>query len=158
MRIAVAIFLFSFFAVPPAQSQEGRHYTTLRTTFEADKDVKIVLDTLEIFMSRTSVVKYLKVMQKNGHGNTKILRKKMNGVCFSEINLRTDIPDQEITAIQKLLRERIVRYAICEGNAGLKPKSAYTYCTSIIIESDKKPSADIPLHFFTEDKLLNFIL
>ncbi|MFM2388065.1 MAG: hypothetical protein RL660_2822 [Bacteroidota bacterium] len=157
MRIVLAILLSCGIALQ-AFASDGKISVPMRTTFNADKDVKIVLDSLEIFMSRDAIVKYLKQVQRNGGSNTKVLRKKMKGVCFSEINLRTDIPDDEITAIQKLLKEQIVRYALYEGNAGIKLKAKGEYFTTLFVDGDKKQSIEVAKHFYTQDNQLNFIL
>jgi hypothetical protein len=78
VRIVLAILLSCGIALQ-AFASDGKISVPMRTTFNADKDVKIVLDSLEIFMSRDAIVKYLKQVQRNGGSNTKVLRKKMKG-------------------------------------------------------------------------------
>jgi hypothetical protein len=96
----------------------------MRTSFNEDKDVKIALDSAEMIMSRADLIKYLKKVQRTTKASTKILQKKMKGVCFSELNLRTDIPDDEITAIQKLLLNPIMAMAAQDGKIAIRKKGS----------------------------------
>jgi hypothetical protein len=96
----------------------------MRTSFNEDKDVKIVLDSAEMVMSRAHLIQYLKKAERITNSNTKVLRKKMKGVCFSELNLRTDIPDDEITAIQKLMLAPIMAMAAQDGKIAIRKKGS----------------------------------
>jgi hypothetical protein len=83
----------------------------------AEGMLKIVNNDVTYFIWPKQIVKYMKQLQKTNNTNYKLLIKKMDGVCFSQINLQKNIPDAEITAIQTLLKNQILPMALLQGKA-----------------------------------------
>lgn len=104
----------------------------------AETDLKIIGDSAYFFMDRKDVMDLIKQLAKQDKKDYSILIKKMKGVCFESINLRKEIDDQEITAVQYLIRTKLLALALQENKVAVKWKKGGEFLSQVFQKENPK--------------------
>lgn len=114
------LFIAVFFSLNGfAQSRNIAPVTLMQQ--HQENFLKVIDSNAIFFIDNKNVIKYLKIAGKENGNNYSKLIKKLKGLCFPTVNLNKEIPDEEITMVQQLLRSEILVRAIQAGVVEVQP-------------------------------------